>query len=85
MRALAFLTLLLAALVVWFAGTPAFADAPPHAKKTVRHHARRLHPAQRTQIACTFLGCHPVPPGCHPEIGYDIWGNPTGFDVVACP
>ena len=86
MRALAFLTLLIAALAVGFAGTPAFADPSPpaHAKKTIRHHATRLHPAQGTQIACTVLGCHPVPPGCHPETGYDFWGNPTGLDVIAC-
>ena len=51
-------------------------------KKPVRHRAR-AQPEQ--QIACTFLGCHPVPAGCHPQIGYDWRGNPTGFDVVACP
>jgi hypothetical protein len=23
------------------------------------------------QIACTVVGCHTIPPGCHPEIGYN--------------
>lgn len=36
-------------------------------------------------IACTVLGCHPTPPGCHPEIGYYPNGLPTGFDIVVCP
>ena len=36
-------------------------------------------------IACTVVGCIPVPRGCHPEIGYTPWGTPTGFDVAACP
>jgi len=37
------------------------------------------------QIACTVTGCHRIPPGCHPEMGYDLDGVPTGFDIVVCP
>jgi len=36
------------------------------------------------QVACTELGCHPIPPGCHPQIGYNWDGIPTGFDIVVC-
>jgi hypothetical protein len=45
---------------------------------------KKAHPAPRApeHIACTRAGCHPTPPGCHPEIEYDPWGNPTGFDMI---
>lgn len=36
------------------------------------------------QIACTVAGCHPIPPNCHPETGYNWDGIPTGFDIVVC-
>src|SRR5262249_31518887 len=36
----------------------------------------------RTQIACTVLGCAPVPPGCVPRPGYTWSGLPSGFDVI---
>jgi hypothetical protein len=36
------------------------------------------------QVACTELGCHPIPTGCHPQIGYNWDGIPTGFDIVVC-
>ena len=38
----------------------------------------------RTQIACTVLGCAPVPPGCVPRPGYTWSGLPSGFDVIVC-
>lgn len=38
-----------------------------------------------SQVACTELGCHPIPPGCHPQMGYNWDGIPTGFDIVVCP
>jgi hypothetical protein len=41
--------------------------------------------APPTQIACTELGCHPVPPGCTPRAGRTWSGMPSGFDVVVCP
>ncbi len=41
--------------------------------------------AAPNQIACTELGCHPVPLGCHPQMGYNWDGIPTGFDIVVCP
>ncbi len=52
----------------------------------VRH---KRHPkaaaAAQPQIACTVVGCIPVPRGCHPEMGYTPGGTPTGFDVAVCP
>ena len=36
------------------------------------------------QIACTVSGCNPIPPGCHPETGYNWDGIPTGFDIIVC-
>ena len=41
--------------------------------------------AAQPQIACTVVGCVPVPRGCHPEMGYTPDGTPTGFDVAVCP
>ena len=39
---------------------------------------------ESNQVACTELGCHPIPPGCHPQTGYNWDGMPTGFDIVVC-
>jgi hypothetical protein len=36
-------------------------------------------------IACTMLGCAPVPPGCGKTMGTTWSGLPTGFEVVVCP
>jgi hypothetical protein len=40
--------------------------------------------AEQGQVACTVVGCHPIPPGCHPQMGYNWDGIPTGFDIVVC-
>ena len=60
----------------------AFALMPASAAS--KHKRHTTAPPQQ-QIACTVVGCMPVPRGCHPEIGYTPWGTPTGFDVAACP
>lgn len=41
---------------------------------------------QGNQIACTFLGCAPIPRGCRIQTGRNpfTW-EPTGFDEVVCP
>ena len=51
-----------------------------------RHHMphTRFAVAVQPQIACTVVGCMPVPRGCHPAMGYTPDG-PTGFDVMVCP
>jgi len=54
---------------------------------TPRHHKHHGNDAAaaQPQIACTVVGCMPVPRGCHPEMGYTPGGTPTGFDVAVCP
>ena len=62
----------------------ALALMPASAAST--HHKRHSKgAAAQPQIACTVVGCMPVPRGCHPEMGYTPDGTPTGFDVVVCP
>ena len=67
-----------AAVVLALALLPASA-APKHQKR----HTKST--AAEPQIACTVVGCMPVPRGCHPEMGYTSGGTPTGFDVAVCP
>jgi len=73
---------LFAALVAAVAAAPA-AAATKHHRHHVSQKARGAYASQR-QIACTVVGCAPVPPGCHPEMGYTPDGTPTGFDVAVC-
>jgi len=54
------------------------------APKDLKRHTKSATAAQ-PQIACTVVGCIPVPRGCHPEMGYTPGGTPTGFDVAVCP
>ena len=38
------------------------------------------------QIACTYLGCNPIPRGCRIEPGrIPFTWDPSGFDEVQCP
>jgi hypothetical protein len=67
------------AAVLALALMPASA-APLHHKRHTKAAA-----AAQTQIACTVVGCAPVPRGCHREMGYTPGGTPTGFDVAVCP
>ena len=55
---------------------PAVAAAKP--KKPVKS-----QPPQ--QIACTVIGCVPVPRGCGQRPGRTWSGMPTGGDVIVCP
>jgi hypothetical protein len=68
-----------AAVVLALAVMPAGA-ASKHSKRHTKSNA-----AAQPQIACTVVGCVPVPRGCHPEMGYTPGGTPTGFDVAVCP
>jgi hypothetical protein len=47
-----------------------------------RKHSRA--PGPQAQIACTAVGCLPVPQGCHPAPGRTFDGSPSGFDVMVC-
>jgi hypothetical protein len=37
------------------------------------------------RIACTALGCQPIPAACTPVPGRTWSGWPTGYDVIVCP
>ena len=62
----------------------ALALIPASAAPKKKRHTNPATAAQ-PQIACTVVGCNPVPRGCHPEMGYTPGGTPTGFDVAVCP
>jgi hypothetical protein len=51
------------------AGDTVALSAATKKKKTA---TRRQEP---NQVACRELGCHPIPPGCHPQMGYN-WDGP---------
>jgi hypothetical protein len=58
------------------------------ARKQKRSHS----PAHRTvvtygpaRVACTVLGCQPIPAACTPVAGRTPSGLPTGYDVIVCP
>lgn len=84
-------TLLLAAIAL--AAISAAPCAP--AASASRHHVARRYPRPRgpavvrpypqQRIACTVLGCNPVPAGCGSTYGRTLGGTPTGYDVVVCP
>src|SRR5262245_46042267 len=57
----------------------------PASAKDHKRHTKSATAAAQPQIACTVVGCIPVPRGCHPEMGYTPGGTPTGFDVAVCP
>jgi hypothetical protein len=67
----------LGAGVVLFGSTAQSAHRP-----RVRHGAAAQAPPQ---IACTFLGCGPIPAACTPVAGKTPGGIPTGYDVIVCP
>jgi hypothetical protein len=54
------------------------AAATAKTRKTTR-------PQPQQQIACTVIGCVPVPPGCGQRPGRTWSGTPTGGDVIVCP
>jgi hypothetical protein len=74
------IALVLAVLVVPFAAEAA-------TKQHSRHHVSKPRGAyaSQPQIACTQVGCLPVPRGCYPQGGKTFDGGPSGFDVMVCP
>jgi len=64
---------------------PAAAEAASKHKRAVHHRSQASHSLQQPQIACTDVGCLPVPRGCYPTGGKTFDGSPSGFDVMACP
>lgn len=71
--------ILAAAIALGAAHAPASADVLLSAKK------KRVTGHPQPQIACTVFGCHRIPAGCYPTMGYTWDGVPSGFDVVVCP
>jgi len=69
---------LLAAAAVAALPAGALAAKPVH-----RHHPVQAAAPQR--IACTVLGCAPIPAQCMPQGGKTLGGLPTGYDVIVCP
>jgi hypothetical protein len=46
----------------------------------------RTNAGSGQQIACTYLGCHPIPRGCRIVTGrIPFTWEPSGFDEVVCP
>ena len=74
------LALALAVLVIPVAAQA----ATKHTRQHVSKQNRSGH-AYQPQIACTPVGCLPVPRGCHRAGGKTFDGDPSGFDVMACP
>jgi hypothetical protein len=64
---------------------------PALSAQPARHHHGRSSPhvqaapSQPTHIACTVLGCMPVPAECGQTYGRTLRGIPTGYDVIVCP
>jgi hypothetical protein len=54
---------------------------------TGRHHgrSRSATDGRGQQIACTILGCAPIPRNCRVGTGYNWRDEPTGYDVAVCP
>jgi hypothetical protein len=68
---------------ITLAATPA-AATNQHRSHPFRHHTvSTVQPPAR--IACTVLGCQPIPGACTPVPGRTWSGLPTGYDVVVCP
>jgi len=67
---------LIIAIIASLVSTPV--NAKPHMQ-------RRTKAQPHSQIACTVLGCSPVPVGCVPRPGRTWSGLPSGFDVIVCP
>ena len=65
--------------------TIVFALALMPVSAAAKHKRQTKTATAQQQIACTVVGCIPVPRGCHPEMGYTMGGTPTGFDVAVCP
>jgi len=72
-------------------GSASFAE--PAAPQTMKIDAQGLSAASKkstaartrrepSKIACTVAGCHEIPPGCRPQMGYNWDGIPIGFGIV---
>jgi hypothetical protein len=63
----------------------ALVGAGPLHTKSAKHRAPRPAVIHQQQIACTVLGCQPIPAACYPKEEHSPTGIPTGFDQIICP
>lgn len=70
------------ASLIMVAAALALAPGVASAKQVKKHHVTRT--AQPEHIACTKYGCYPVPANCTPHTQLNWFGNPTGYDGIAC-
>lgn len=62
-----------------------FAALASGANAASMHHPSRHAAVQREQrVACTVLGCQPIPAACTPTEEHSFNG-PTGYDTIICP
>ncbi|MFN3659103.1 MAG: hypothetical protein ACK4UO_17800 [Pseudolabrys sp.] len=72
--------------LVWAVAALAFVAASAQAGAATDLSAKKKRVVRGEQkIACTAFGCHPIPRGCYPTMGYTWDGAPSGFDVIVCP
>jgi hypothetical protein len=69
------------AVVISLAVAFALASGLAEAKQGKKHVVRTAPPEH---VACTKYGCYPIARNCRPQTQYDFWGNPTGYDAIAC-
>jgi hypothetical protein len=53
-------------------------------KHVAKRHVVKRQSVAGGQIACTVYGCQRIPARCTPTTEFNFWGNPTGYDAVAC-
>jgi hypothetical protein len=77
----------IAALLACGSLIASYSDA--RARSHHRSHLPQPHAATTAQpparVACTVLGCQPIPAACTPVPGGTLSGLPTGYDVIVCP
>ena len=55
-------------------------------RKKKRQSGYQAYGRSGTQIACTFGGCFPAPPGCRVQPGrIPFTWEPSGYDEIVCP
>jgi len=75
--------LLTAGLLATAASTTIAASSQRRSHSTRHHAVTTAQPPAR--IACTVVGCRPIPGTCTPVPGRTVTGLPTGYDVIVCP
>jgi hypothetical protein len=75
-------SIIVAVIAALAAPNAAIAKPAKHRKHVAERHVVHRPPQQ---IACTVIGCVPVPPGCGQTPGRTWSGMPTGGDVIVCP